>query len=323
MTWIALAAGLALLLGGGEALVKGSVATATRLGVSPLFIGLTLVGFGTSTPELVTSIEAALVGAPGIAVGNIVGSCIANVLLILGVGALLLPMGTTPWTLGRDGTVLIGASLLLVAVALGGMLDRWMGGGFLVLLVAYTVYASFTERIGSDGDAAAADAVTPGPATLPPGAGLALAAGGIVAVVVGAGLLVGSAIEIAAAFGLSQTVIGLTLVAIGTSLPELATTIMAAVRRQGGVALGNVIGSNIFNILGIGGATALVTPITMPAEIVHFDIWVMLATALLLVAFAASGWRISRTEGLLLLTGYAAYLAVQLSPTVQGFLGLA
>ncbi|MGE0255757.1 MAG: calcium/sodium antiporter [Alphaproteobacteria bacterium] len=325
LTWLELAAGLVLLLGGGEFLVRGSVAVATRLGVSPLLIGLTLVGFGTSTPELVASVEAALIGAPGIAVGNVVGSNIANVLLIMGVAAVLLPMATTRAAFTRDGAVLVGATLVMVGIVLGGSLERWGGAVLLVLLAAYSGYAYLTERGGGPAAElhAAEVAEVAVPRTLSLGAAAALALGGIAGVVLGASLLVDSAIVIARDLGLSEAVIGLTLVAVGTSLPELATAVMAALRRHGDVALGNVVGSNIFNILGIAGVTALVKPIPIPAEIVRFDVWVMLAAALLLVVFAVSGWRITRREGAVLLAGYVAYLVVQFAPGVRGALGLA
>lgn len=325
MTWIELAAGLALLFGGGEALVKGAVGLAARLGVSPLLIGLTFVGFGTSTPELVASVEAALIGAPGIAVGNIVGSNIANILLILGISAMVLPMATTKAAFRRDGAVLVGASLLLLAVVLGGTLSRAAGAVFVLLLAAFVVFTYLTERRRHDASAVmheseAADAASPGMGVP---LALVLAVGGIAAVIVGADLLVGAAIEIAAAFGLSEAVIGLTLVAVGTSLPELATSVMAALRRHGDVAFGNLVGSNIFNILGIGGAAALVSPLAIPPEVIRLDIWVMLAAAALLVAFAVTGWRVNRVEGAILLAAYAAYLAVQFSPALRAPLGLA
>jgi cation:H+ antiporter len=324
MIWIELAAGLVLLLGGGEILVKGSVAVASRLGVSPLVIGLTLVGFGTSAPELVASVEAALLGAPGIAIGNVVGSNIANVLLILGVSAVILPIVTTKESLRRDGTVLIGTSVLMLLVVLGGTLSRPMGLVFLCLLAVYVIYTYLGERratgaAGPEPD----DASGAAPGVPSVTVGLLLAFGGIVGVVLGAGLLVDAAIAVAERAGISQAVIGLTLVAIGTSLPELATTVMAALRRHGDVAFGNAIGSCIFNVLGIAGVTAVVTPIVVPVEIVRFDIWVLLATACLLVAFAFTGWRLTRVEGAVLLATYAAYLAAQLSPAVRGALGLA
>jgi len=319
LTAVQLIGGLTLLLLGGEALVKGSVAVAQRLGVSPMLIGLTLVGFGTSTPELVTSVQAALAGAPGIAVGNVVGSNIANILLILGLAALIQPMATTKEAFRRDGSVLIAASLLLLAVVLGGAIPRWAGAVFLALLLGYTLFAYFAERSGTDPAAAVHAAEASEVAAMPPralGPWLAalLAAGGIAAVVVGADLLVDSALEIARAAGLSEAVIGLTLVAVGTSLPELVTSVMAAIRRHADIAFGNIVGSNIFNILGVAGMAAVASPIAVPSQIVQFDIWAMLASALVLVAFAATGWRLNRWEGAALLAGYGGYLALQLAP---------
>lgn len=324
MIWLELAGGLALLLFGGEILVRGSVAVATRLGVSPLVIGLTLVGFGTSMPELVASLEAALIGAPGIAVGNIVGSNIANILLILGLSAALLPLSTSPKAFRRDGAVLIGVSLLLLGAVLYGELGRLAGGAFLGLLVAYTVYTYLSERRG--GPAAAvhvAEAAVVAPKGMGLQTGAALAAGGIAGVVGGASLLVDAAVEIARAAELSEAVIGLTLVAVGTSLPELATSVVAAIRRQGDVAFGNVIGSNIFNVLGIAGVTAVTSPIQVPREIAVLDIWAMLGAAILLVLFAVTNWRISRLEGVVFLCLYVAYLATQFAPGVRAGLGLA
>jgi cation:H+ antiporter len=328
LTVLQLIAGLALLLLGGEILVKGSVAVAQRLGVSPMLIGLTLVGFGTSTPELVTSLQAAMIGAPGIAVGNVVGSNIANILLILGVATVILPMATTREAFWRDGSVLVAASLLLLGVVLSGSIARWAGICFLALLLAYTGYAYLSERRGRSAAAALHAAEADEVADLPPrgigiGAGIGLTIGGIAAVVVGASLLVDASLVIARAAGLSEAVIGLTLVAVGTSLPELVTSVMAAIRKHGDIAFGNIVGSNIFNILGIAGVTAAVTPITVPAEILQFDIWAMVATALLLVAFAMTGWRVNRWEGGAFLACYAAYLAVQLSPDARQWLGLA
>ena len=316
---IQLIASLLLLLGGGEALVKGSVVVAKRLGVSPLLIGLTLVGFGTSTPELVASLRATLLGAPGIAIGNIVGSNIANILLILGLSAVIFPLATTKEAFRRDGAVLIGATMLMVTVILLGAIGRGAGLAFLALLVAYTVYTYFTERRMHDAaarvhEAEAADAMPR--RELPMWAGLLLAVGGIAAIVFGADLLVKAAIEIATAAGLSETVIGLTLVAVGTSLPELVTAVMAALRRHADVAFGTIVGSNIFNILGIAGLTATVRPIRVPPEIAALDVWVLAASSLLLVLFAATGWRVERWEGSAFLAAYVVYVFVQLAPGV-------
>ncbi|MFN4088492.1 MAG: calcium/sodium antiporter [Alphaproteobacteria bacterium] len=302
--------GFVLLLAGGEALVRGAVAIARRLGVSPFVIGLTLVAFGTSMPELVTSIEAALAGAPGIAVGNIVGSNIANVLLIVGVAALLRPLVCDPRGFYRDGSVLAGATLLCVPIALLGGADRPIGIGLVVLLLVYTVATYMLDKRGDDPAAAVhsgeADVVGPGPRSL--AVALLMAVGGIAVTVLGARLLVAGAVEIAREFGVSEAVVGLTIVAVGTSLPELTTAIVASLRGQSDVALGNVIGSNIFNILGILGVTAIVTPLAVPDEIVSFDLGVMVGVTAVLIFVAVSGWRVTRSEGLLLLAGYATYI---------------
>jgi cation:H+ antiporter len=320
---IGLLGGLVLLTLGGEFLVRGSVRVAERLGVSPLLIGLTLVGFGTSMPELMTSVQAALIGSPGIAVGNIVGSNIANILLILGAAALIWPIQVPAKALRRDGMLVAATAALLAAVGLLWTLDRLVGAVFLVGLIGYIVYAFRTERTGTADHTAAFDkalaleglhAVThpeaprtgrTGRALLVP---IALALAGLVLVMIGGGVLVDAAVGLARVYEISEAVIGLTIVAVGTSMPELVTSIVAAVRRQAEVALGNVLGSNIYNTLGIGGATALISPNMVPVEIAHFDAFVMLAASVLLLLFARSGWRIGRREGGLLLAGYGTYV---------------
>jgi cation:H+ antiporter len=313
MVYLSLAAGLVLLFAGGELLVRGAVGVARRLGVSELMIGLTLVGFGTSTPELVASLDAALLGAPAIALGNVVGSNIANVLLILGLGALLTPMRTQREAFLRDGPVLIGVSALLAAACLLGTIGRPLGALLLMLLLAYTWYVYRTERTASAAGAVhVAEAEAIGRTQRALGIALATALGGLLGVLLGASLLVEAAITLARLWGVSEAVIGLTIVAVGTSLPELATTIVAAWRRQADVAFGNVVGSNIFNVLGILGVTALVQPLPVPPEIARFDVWVMLGVTLFLVGFAVTGWRVSRVEGAAFLLAYAAYVLVVL-----------
>jgi cation:H+ antiporter len=310
MLLFSLAAGLVLLLAGGEILVRGAVASARALGVSPLMIGLTLVGFGTSTPELVTSLKAALAGAPGVAVGNVVGSNICNILLILGLAALLRPIATDPRAFRRDGPVLVAATLACLGLLLADALTRPAGAVLVAGLAAYVILTYRLERTGPD-PAATMHAV--GVETLPerPGAllrALPMAAAGLVLVVLGAGWLVDGAVTLARALGVSDTLIGLTIVAVGTSLPELTASLAAARRGQGDLAFGNVVGSNVYNLLGILGATALVQPIPVPAAIMAFDGWVMLAATLLLVLVAVTGWRVTRAEGAALLGLYALYL---------------
>lgn len=329
MTYLLLAAGLGLLFLGGELLVRGAVGTATRLGISPMVIGLTLVGFGTSTPELVASLQAALSGAPGIAIGNIVGSNIANILLILGAAGLILPILVTPQAFKRDGTMLTLATLALILACLGGELGRIAGALFLVGLVGYTVFSYVSDKWMNDAAARMHAAEASYVADQEPvktasiGRSLLITAIGIAGVMLGANFLITSAVEVARTFGLSEAVIGLTLVAIGTSLPELVTSVMAALRKHGDVALGNVIGSNIFNALGIGGVTALVQPIAIPPEVLALDIWVMAAATVLLLVFAWTGWRIGRREAGVFVAAYVLYFVVQLSPAVRGALGLA
>lgn len=315
--------GLALLALGGELLVRGAVRVAERFGVSPLVIGLTLVGFGTSTPELAASLQASLAGSPGIAVGNIVGSNIANILLILGVAALIAPITVTSRALGRDGVVCLAAAVALPVAGLLGGLDRMVGIVFVTALVAYVAVALRQERQGTTDHGAiydkaeAFEAAHPGglraPQAAPRADGLlvplTLAAGGLALVVLGGRLLVDGAVTLARALDIPESVIGLTIVAVGTSTPEIVTSIIAAVRRQPEIAFGNVVGSNIYNVLGIGGVTALVAPTAVPAEIMARDAWVMIAASVLLLVVARTWWRIGRREGTVLLVLYLGYLA--------------
>lgn len=319
MTALLIIGGLALLIVGGDIMVRGAVGVASRLGVSPLVIGLTLVGFGTSTPELVTSVQASLAGSPGIAVGNIVGSNIANILLIMGVAALVAPIAVSSASLKRDGGIMIAAAVLFAALSAVADLSRLTGVVFVFLLIAYVVY-SFRQEQATPADHGAA--YDKGEAALEVDEGfrpsrassmawsLALAIGGLTLVVVGGKFLVDGAVALARGYGISETVIGLTIVAVGTSTPELVTSVVAAVRRHSEVAFGNVVGSNIYNILGIGGVTALIAPTTVPPEMVRFDNLIMVGVSLVLFAFAWTGLRIGRREGGLLICGYLIYLVV-------------
>lgn len=310
MTAVLLVAGVVLLVAGGDLLVRGATTAARLLGVSPLMIGLTLVGFGTSTPELVTSVTAAMKEAPGIAVGNVVGSNIANILLILGISAVICPLAVDPKGFRRDSTVVVVASLFCLAAVLVGFLGRLVGLLFLAALAAYIVFVYVQERTAKDeaGEVLEhmAEDAPAAPPSLPVSIGLALA--GIALTVLGARWLVVGAIDLAQGLGVSDAVIGLTVVAVGTSLPELATTAMAAIRRHADVAYGNIVGSNIYNILGILGATAVIHPIAVPARIAELDIWIMLGATALLVLFARSGFTLQRWEGLAFLAAYAVYI---------------
>jgi cation:H+ antiporter len=310
MTFLLILAGLVLLTVGGEALVRGSVSAAKALGVSPLLIGLTLVGFGTSTPELTTSVVAAMEEAPGIAVGNVVGSNTANIFFILGLAALISPLVVDPKAFRRDGVAMLAAALACCGAALLGTLERWVGVAFLATLIGYILWAYRSERRSHDAEAEMHEHVV---ADVPPGPrsvalSVLIAIVGIALTVVGASLLVSGAIDLAKGLGVSDSVIGLTVVAVGTSLPELVGSVIAAVRKHSDVALGNIIGSNIYNVFGILGVTAIIHPVDVPPEIVRLDIWVMLAATLLLIAFVRTGWRLSRAEGAIFLLAYIGYI---------------
>lgn len=310
MVAVEIMAGLILLALGGDFLVRGAVSIAKYLRVSSLLIGLTLVGFGTSTPELVTSLEAALRNSPGIAVGNVVGSNIANILLILGFSALLLPLAVDPKSFRRDGFVLGVATIAASVVVISGRVDRLAGLVFFAALIAYVVFVYMTERKVVQPETEREHLQTSRSAMLP---AVALTVLGLIMTIFGARFLVSGAVTLASVAGVSETIIGLTIVAVGTSLPELITSIMAALRRQSDVAFGNIVGSNIYNIFGILGITAIVSPINVPVEIAGFDLWVLLGVTLVLIIFATTGRRVSRWEGALMLGGYIVYVAALIS----------
>ncbi|GAB2772879.1 calcium/sodium antiporter [Nocardioides salsibiostraticola] len=296
--------GLVLLFFGGDLLVRGSVRLAERMGVSPLFVGLVLVGFGTSAPELFASIEAVRVGAPAIAWGNVVGSNVANTLLILGVAAVVAPFPTSRGTLWRDGGFGLAAAALLLVFAPSGV-SRPMGLVLIAILVAYLTYAYVSERrqpapVNAGGP--------PSPSGGGVGVDLGTTLGGLVLIIIGGNILVGGARDVAASFGLSDTLIGLTIVAIGTSAPELATSVVAARKGQGGIAFGNVLGSNIYNILAIGGTTAVLAPNSLPSEMVTVELPLLVVVAVGLLVFGRTGHRFTRWEGLALVAAYAGYL---------------
>lgn len=298
-----IAGGLAALLAGGESLVRGAAGLATRLGLSPLLIGLVVVGFGTSMPELTTSITAALDGAPDIAVGNVIGSNIANILLILGLAALVRPLAIDLRPFQRDGTALALSALLGAGMIAFFGLERWGGAILLAGLAAYLAVSWWTGRQTPAAD----DAI----ATAPKSRlwiDLAFLALGFAGVIGGAWLLVEGAVAAASALGVSQAVIGLTIVAVGTSLPELATSLSAARKGEGEIAFGNIVGSNIFNILGILGITALISPLQVTGSLAGSDLVIMLGATALLLVLALWKQRIARLAGALFLVLYAAYI---------------
>lgn len=319
IVWLVL--GLAALTIGAEVLVRGASQLAVRIGISPLVVGLTVVAFGTSAPELVVSVGAALKGEADVAVGNVVGSNICNILLILGLSATIVALPVSKQLLKFDLPVMILVSGLVWAIGYDGSLSRWDGVYLAVGIVIYTIWNVMASRWKTKREAAAleAQAIAEGETvdevvhsgwagvilnSILIGVGLALLA-------VGADWFIDSAVKIALAIGLSQLVIGLTLVAVGTSLPEIATSLIAAIRGQEDIAVGNVVGSNIFNILCVLGVSSIVsdTGVSISGEALMRDFPIMFGVAVLCVPVFVTGHRISRGEGLLFLLGYIGYTA--------------
>lgn len=312
MPWVLSGLGLVILLLAGDALVKGAVNLALRLGIPALIVSLTIVAFGTSAPELLISIKAIHDGAPGLALGNVVGSNTANILLVLGIPALLATMHTSQCDTRKSYNFMIAASLLFIGLAFRGVFD-WLAGLVLLGALAYVLFDQLRDarehrRCEADGPEEP-EGADPSMPSWQIGIFLVL---GLIGLPVGAGLLVDNATLIAQAYGVSDTVIGLTMVAIGTSLPELATTVMAALRRQADVVLGSVIGSNMFNLLAIIGIASLVGPISVDPEFLKFDLWVMLGASLLLIPFVFLKKDITRNWGIMLSALYALYLVLVL-----------
>lgn len=307
--------GLTLLVAGGEALVRGATGVALLARVTPAVVGLTIVAAGTSMPELVVSTQAAFAGSPGLALGNIVGSNIFNIGLILGLTATLIPLRIQGNTVRLEWPVMALAAFQLHLLARDGAVDRLEGGFLLAALVAFITYAVWIGRRNAAPveqeefeSLATASFGRTGRAALLLNWGAIIVGVGILAA--GSTVLVHGAVGIATVLGVSDTVIGLTIVAAGTSTPELVTSLVAARRGSADIAIGNVVGSNIFNVLGIGGLTALIHPLDVPAEILERDNWWMLGASLLLFPLMWTGMRVSRAEGALLLAGFALYLGL-------------
>lgn len=319
MTYLLLCVGIALLLICGDALVRGAVALSVKLGIPTLVIGLTIVAFGTSAPELVVSLRAVLADAPGMAIGNVVGSNIANVLLVLGLPAIIVATDTKQDFVVRNTIYVIVATLIFIALCYVGPLTFWHGALLFVLLIGFLLEqarraeqhkdaatvlgAEAMEMIDEDAGAPKSNIMI---------FGLLLA--GLIGLPIAANMTVDAASEIARRFHVSDEVIGLTLVALGTSLPELATTLTAAIRGQAALAIGNVLGSNMFNLLAVMGVTAMVAPIPVPDMFLSVDLWIMLAATVLLLPFVVKGWQISRIPGVAFLTAYLVYLYFVYTP---------
>jgi len=317
--WLLSGLGLLILLLAGDALVRGAVNLSLRLGVPALIVSLTIVAFGTSAPELLIAISAVKENAPGIALGNVVGSNTANILLVLGIPALLATLHTSECDSRKSYNFMLLASVLFIALAFCGVFNL-LSGAILLAALALVLGNAFREARAhrkACGDACAEDDELEGLEEADPNMPywklsvyLIL---GLIGLPMGAHLLVENATQIALTYGVSETVIGLTLVAVGTSLPELATTVMAALRRQADVALGNVIGSNMFNLLAIIGIATLFGRIPVDPEFLYFDLWVMLGASLLLVPFVFFKQDITRIWGMILTLLYLAYIVILLA----------
>ncbi len=317
--FVSIVVGLAGLVIGADFLVRGAVAIARRLGVSSLAIGLTLVGFGTSVPETATAIHAVLAGAPGLAVGNIVGANIANCLLIVGLAATIAPVAVPESLIRREGSALTVATLLFVAWGTSFPFARASGVVMLVLLGVY-LWLTFSQEStpdDRDDETTTADLVRAEGwrfaflrwvGAFPMATALVLAAGGVLLIVYSGGVFVDGAVELAHALGVSSSVIGLSVVAIGTTAPEMVTSVVAALRGRPGLAIGNAIGSCFYNLLGIGGLIGLISPVPVPEGIARFDFPVLVAATLLVFVLASTGRRIARPEGIALVGCYAIYL---------------
>jgi len=312
MDWLYTIVGLVILLLAGDSLVKGAVNLSLRLGVPALIVSLTIVAFGTSAPELLISVQAIWDGVPGLALGNVVGSNTANVLLVLGIPALLATMHTSECDTRGSYLQMMGATALFIVLCFMGPLT-WVSGVILLLSLAamlfYAARAANAHRKACVVDEEEIEGADPSLGW--PKIALFLVLG-LIGLPLGANLLVEGATSIARTFGISETVIGLTLVAIGTSLPELATTVMAALRRQADVALGNVIGSNMFNLLGIMGLASLVGEIPVDPAFLQFDLWVMALASAALIPFVFLKKDITRIWGIALTALYVLYLVVVL-----------
>lgn len=302
--------GLVLLGVGGEFVVRGAVTLAERLDLSSLFVGLAVVALGTSTPELAVSVSAVLKGQTDIALGNVVGSNISNILLILALGALIHPIPASRHMVFRDALMLLLSSGLLLWLGTVGEINRPMGAYFLAMLLIYIAFSYFSERVrltpaGERALASSEKARLHLPSLL---LDIGIIVIGIVLLINGAGILVDGAVGLARNMGVSEAVIGLSVVAVGTSLPELAAVVAAAVRKQPELAVGSIIGSNIFNIFAVLGVTALVRPVYISPVMSNFHLWVMFAATAILIPFLVTNWRLSRIEGLVLLMGYGGYM---------------
>lgn len=310
MMLLYLIGGLITLLICGDVLVRGAVALAVKFGVPSLIVGLTVVAFGTSAPELMVSVGAVLNGTPGLAIGNIVGSNVANILLVLGLPALLYPIACSHPSLRRSTLTMLAVTVLFVIICLSGVLGLLQGVLLFTLLIIFLVYSGYHATRWPEEEHVDDPENIDGVSGLPKSAFTitVFILIGMVGLPLGAHFFVIGGTDIARHFGVSDAAIGLSVIAIGTSAPELATTMMAALRKQPDLAIGNVLGSNIFNLLCIMGIAPMIGDIPIPDAFLYFDLWVMLIAAMAIVPFAMAGRTITRGAGVFFLTAYGAYM---------------
>jgi cation:H+ antiporter len=312
-------AGLVALFYGAEWLVRGAARLARSLGISAIVVGLTIVAFGTSAPELVVTSLAVMRGQPDVGVGNIVGSNVVNIAAILGLSAIVSTVRVHPGLITREMPIMIAAAVALMVVGYDGTITRLDGG---ILLGGFILFLLFMLRAAQGGEPTPAleiefeefeenRGMTNTGST--PRANAFLILIGLVGLIAGAELLVRAAVSVARSVGISELVIGLTVVSIGTSLPELATSVIAAIRGEADIAVGNVVGSNVFNVLAVLGIAPLIQPVSVDRSLYDFEMWVMLALSVILPVFCRSGHRLARIEGMVLLLGYVAFVWVLIS----------
>jgi cation:H+ antiporter len=299
--------GLLMLFIGAEGLIRGSTSLALRIGITPLVIGLTVVAFGTSSPELFVSLKASLGGNSDIALGNVIGSNIANIALILGTAALIRPMKVQAQVVRREIPIMIFVSLLLILFLTDGEINRFEGIIFFAGIIVYTVVSIYLARKEKSGDVENEFLESLKRKTLKVWLATIFMIMGLVLLSFGANLLVEGAVEVAKIFGMSKAVIGLTIIAVGTSIPELVTSVVASLKSETDIAIGNVIGSNVFNILLILGVTATIVPISSEG-ITTVDLVIMMFTAVIILPLSKTGFTLNRLEGALLLSGYIVYI---------------
>ncbi|MCH6198094.1 calcium/sodium antiporter [Aquiflexum sp. LQ15W] len=305
MIYLFLCLGLLILLGGGKLLVDGASSLALKFGLSQGFIGLTIVAFGTSAPELLVSLNAALSGKGDIAIGNVIGSNIANISLVLGISAVLFPIKINPSVFKVDYLVLVFSSILFYLLSFNGVISRLEGFFLLIILILINIYFFF--KLGkSNLNELEMDLILP----LSGWKSSLFLILGIFGLYYGADMFVDSAVEIASIFGVSERIIGITVIAIGTSLPEMATSVIAALNKKTDIAVGNILGSNIMNILAIVGATAVISPIPISESFLNQDFYWMLGLTIVLFPILRTGDRVTRIEGTFLFVAYITYILI-------------